>query len=103
MSEGDNGGLPQVDNPYLAAIRVRRSESVPITADLRAALDRVVSAMENDAWRSTTADIFESELTGHRTTLGSGADGVLTEFDDAIAQQPEQVEWDSWQVRWRNL
>jgi len=28
---------------------------------------------------------------------------VLTEFDDAIAQQPEKVEWNSWQVRWRNL
>lgn len=103
MSEGDDGGLPKVDNPFLAAIRGRRAESVPVAAELRARLDRVVTAMENDAWRSTTAEIFEAELTGHRTTLGSGSDGVLTEFDDAIAQQPEKVEWDSWQVRWRNL
>lgn len=93
----------QVPNPYLSAIRARRSQSIPLVAELKARLDTVHTALTSGAWVSTQADSFGGELSGHRTTLTSAGDGTLQEYDDAIAGQPEMVPDDAWQTHWRNL
>lgn len=93
----------KVPNPYLAAVRANRGAAEPVAADLREDLDAAIQAMDNGAWQSTVADTFYTELTGHKTTLGTAADGVMGEFDDVIASQPEEVEPGSWQTHWRNL
>lgn len=93
----------KVPNPYLAAVRANRADAETATTDLRGDLDAAVTAMDNGAWQSPVADTFYTELTGHRTTLETAADGAMGEFDDAIASQPEEVEPNSWQTHWRNL
>ncbi len=92
-----------VPNPYRAALRQRRGRAGPVADELRAALDAAVRAMERGAWVSSMADDFAADLAGHRDALGLASDGVLATYDEAIAGQPELVERDDWQVRWRNL
>ncbi len=93
----------QVPNPYRAAMTANRGDARPISDDLKTDLDAAVQAMDNGAWQSRVADTFYTELTGHKTTLTTAAEGVMTEFDDAIEQQDPLVDRDAWQVRWRNL
>ncbi|ROS26004.1 hypothetical protein [Cellulomonas sp. PhB150] len=93
----------EIPNPYLAAIRVRRGQAVPVAADLRDDLDGVIRAMDAGAWISSTADDFYTDLTGHHRSVTTAADGAIATFDDAIRRQPEKVEPDAWQTRWRNL
>jgi len=92
-----------VPNPYLAAIRRNRAESVEPAHALASALDRAVSAMEAGAWVGGRADSFHDALTSHRTTARNAGPRALQEFDDAAAAQPELVEPTSWQVHWHNL
>ena len=93
----------QIPNPYLASIKNRREQAVPVAADLRDDLDAVVRAMDAGAWVSTVADAFYVDLTGHKKALTTAADGAISTFDAAIRSQPEQVEPGGWQTRWRNL
>jgi hypothetical protein len=93
----------KVPNPYLAAIRANRGDAEPVADDLRDDLNAAVQAIDNGAWQSTAADTFYTQLTGHKTTLGTAADGVMSEFQTAIDGQDEEVEPNSWQTRWRNL
>ncbi len=101
---GEEDEAPEmVANPYRAAMVNRRASARPHANALRDRLDAVVTAMQADAWVSTTATSFETDLTGHRTMLESAASGSITEFDTAIAGQPVQVEEGAWQTHWHNL
>ncbi|MBB5786559.1 hypothetical protein [Jiangella mangrovi] len=92
-----------VANPYRAAIAGRREQSRPLTQDFAAELDDAVAAMNAGAWISTAADTFFTELTGHVTTCGTAAEGVLQTYQTAIDGQPAEVPPNSWQTHWRNL
>lgn len=92
-----------VPNPYRAAIVSRRNSARPFTEEFTTELDTAVRAMQANAWASTTADTFFTELTGHVSAVNTAAADAIGEFDDAIANQPEEVEPNSWQVHWRNL
>lgn len=93
----------QVSNPYRAALCASRDDARPVAADLKGDLDAAVKAMDNGAWQSSIADTFYTELTEHKTTLTTAAEGVMTEFDDAIEHEEPMVDSDAWQVRWRNV
>lgn len=92
-----------VTNPYRAAIAGRRDQSRPLTEDFGTELAQAVAAMEAGAWMSTAADTFFAELTGHVTSVGDAAEGVMETYRTAIEDQPEQVPPNAWQTRWRNL
>jgi hypothetical protein len=77
MSEQPVDEVVMVPNPYLAALRDKRTESLPPLYELRTALDDAVSAMDQGAWHSTTADGFYAELTGQLTTLTGVRDNVV--------------------------
>ncbi len=96
-------GVTQVPNPYLAALRRRRTESLPHVHDLRTALDEAIRHMDEGAWFSTAADEFYAALTQRRSTLLTVRDNAVGEFDQAISGMPEMVDSTSWYVRWRNL
>lgn len=92
-----------VTNPYRAAIAGRRDQSRPLTEAFATELDQAVAAMNAGAWISTSADTFFTELTGHVTSVGTAAEGVMETYRTAIEGQPEQVPMNSWQTHWRNL
>ena len=93
----------KVPNPYLAAIRSAGARSTAPAETLRTALDRAVSAMEAGAWSGGGADSFGGSLDGWRSTARHAATSAMQEFDDAISDQPEMVDANSWQVHWHNL
>jgi hypothetical protein len=93
----------KVPNPYLAAIRENRRQSVDPAHTLETALDKAVTAMEAGAWVGGRADSFHSALSDHRSDAKTAAGRGLQEFDDAAAGQPEMVDTNSWQVHWHNL
>ncbi|SEF10672.1 hypothetical protein [Jiangella alba] len=93
----------QVSNPYRAALCASRDDARPVSDDLKSDLDAAVRAMDNGAWQSSIADTFYTELTGHKTTLTTAAEGVMTEFGDAIEHEEPMVDANAWQVRWRNV
>ena len=93
----------EIANPYLAAIKQRRDQAVPVATDLRDDLDAVVAAMDAGAWVSPLADAFYIDLTGHKASLTTAADGAMATFDAAVLRQPELIEPGAWQTRWRNL
>ncbi|CAN5859595.1 hypothetical protein BH24ACT8_BH24ACT8_13920 [soil metagenome] len=51
MSEQPVDEVVMVPNPYLAALRDKRTESLPHLYELRTALDDAVSAMDQGAWQ----------------------------------------------------
>lgn len=102
MSGGEEGPI-MVPNPYKDALESARGRALGPAGEISRALDSAHRALSGGCWQSTTATGFGADLSGHRTTLGTVRDNAIGEFDDAIAGQPEQVESDAWQVRWRNL
>jgi hypothetical protein len=93
----------KVPNPYLAAIRSAKGRSTEPAHTLSTALDKAVTAMEAGAWVGGKADTLAGSLSGWRSTTRHAATSAIEEFDDAIAQQPEMVETNSWQTHWHNL
>jgi len=96
-----DGPAAQVPNRYRAAISSARSSSREPAQTLSDALDKAVRAMSNGAWTGGKAGDFEDRLTSWRSTCRSASDGAMAEFDDAVHAQPEMVEANSWQARWR--
>jgi hypothetical protein len=92
-----------VANPYRAAIVGRRDQSRPLTQAFTTELDQAVAAMNAGAWLSSAADTFFTELTGHVTSCGTAAEGVMETYQTAIDGQPTEVPPNSWQTHWRNL
>jgi uncharacterized protein YukE len=103
MGGGDETPVAKVPNPYLAAIRSAKGRSADPAQSLRAALDKAETALEAGAWSGGGADAFGGSLDGWRTAARQAATSSLQEFDDAIADQPEMVDPNSWQVHWHNL
>ncbi|WP_298328882.1 hypothetical protein [Haloactinopolyspora sp.] len=101
MSDGDEEG--SFPNPYRATIATRRGLSRDDAEQIASELADAVTAMDNSAWVSSTADDFYAELTGHVRTLNDAGEAVMQEFSDAIEGQPKTVEPNAWQTRWRNL
>jgi hypothetical protein len=89
-----------VPNPYKAAIKAARGQSVSPAATLKTALDKAVTAMESGAWEGGKSDTFYRELSGHRGTVRKASTDSLQEFDDAADGMPSEVPRDSWYVHW---
>ena len=103
MGDAADAAAAKVPNPYLAAIRSARGRSAAPADTLDTALDKAVTAMEAGAWIGGQADTLAGSLSGWRQTARHAATTAMDEFDDAIAQQPEMVETNAWQVHWHNL
>ena len=92
-----------VPNPYRCAIIAGRASSASGREIVETALDRVVAAFELGAWVGGVADQVYAELAGLRQDARAVARGADDEFVSAIDNQPEMVDADAWQVRWRNV
>jgi hypothetical protein len=91
----------QVPNRFRATVVSARSSSVEPASTLSTAIDKAIKAMANGAWTGGRAGELEDQLTSWRTTCQTASNGAMNEFDDTVRGQPEMVDSNSWQARWR--
>ncbi|NDL58934.1 hypothetical protein [Phytoactinopolyspora mesophila] len=98
MSGDDETEL--VDNAYKLALsdvlpRVREQ-----VRNIDGALEAVVTALENEAWVSTTADVFDEELRDHKRNSSEAGDDCEDAFQTAHDNEPDEVPDDHPKARW---
>lgn len=104
MGEPAGDEVVMVPNAYKRAITQARSNAGPPAADIAAAVDGIMQAMDAGAWHSTVADQFYEEAAGQRTTVRTVRDNSLGAFDEALARpgMTEMVPETSWYARWNS-
>ncbi|RAW18545.1 hypothetical protein [Phytoactinopolyspora halophila] len=97
MGSGDEG---PVENQYRTELEQALS-GVRSNADTCGdAFSKVISALENGAWSSSTADIFDEELRDRKQAAQDDADDCRRAFETRHENEPEEVDEDDWRARW---
>lgn len=90
----------KVDNQYKLSLGDALSSIRGYAADCGDAFTSVVTAMENGAWKSTTADTFSEELTGHKSSAGTAGDECETAVETKYENEDDQVPEDDPHAHW---
>jgi len=92
--------MAQVPNPYRVAIKGRWDHASSDITDLRTILDSQFSLLRQ-AWVGGSSEQACDQLDHIRQQLSSDATACDTTFRDAYQHQPQTVDEDAWQTRWR--
>jgi len=90
----------QVSNPYKAAIKSRWDHASSSITTLQTILDGPFAKLQQ-AWVGGSSEDAYNKLDGLRQRLSADVKTCNTTFQDAYRRQPEMVDEDAWQTRWR--